>query len=140
MAYGDLFMAGHLNDHGETGKIVVTVKNRDELKWIIPLAVVSLLVFANSLGGDFVYDDNRQILRNTLIQVQYCLTLYFWNCPYAGIGVWVRCQMTSQRYADLAAIEVNNSDFIEGSLTRTSCARPAKLFTANDRINQQTDR
>ena len=54
MAYGDLFMAGHLNDHGETGKIVVTVKNRDELKWIIPLAVVSLLVFANSLGGDFV--------------------------------------------------------------------------------------
>ena len=56
-----------MNDHGETGKIVVTVKNRDELKWIIPLAVVSLLVFANSLGGDFVYDDNRQILRNTLI-------------------------------------------------------------------------
>ena len=55
---GDLFVVGYLNDYTETGKIIVTVKNRDELKWIIPLAVVSLLVFANSLGGDFVYDDN----------------------------------------------------------------------------------
>ncbi len=43
------------------------MKMRDELKWLVPLAVVCFLVFANSLGGDFVYDDTRQILRNTLI-------------------------------------------------------------------------
>jgi len=44
------------------------VKFKDELKWIVPLALVCLVVFANALGGDFVYDDTRQILRNTLIQ------------------------------------------------------------------------
>lgn len=49
----------------------------------------------------------------------------------AGIGDWVLCQMTSQRYTDLAAIEITNSDFLNGSLTKTSYARPAKLFTAN---------
>ena len=32
------------------------------------LAVVAFLAFANSLGGEFVYDDNRQILMNPLIQ------------------------------------------------------------------------
>jgi hypothetical protein len=41
---------------------------RDELKWIVPLVVLCVLVFANSLSGGFVYDDVRQILRNTLIQ------------------------------------------------------------------------
>jgi tetratricopeptide (TPR) repeat protein len=39
-----------------------------ELKWLIPIAAVCLFVFANSLSGEFVYDDTRQILRNTLIQ------------------------------------------------------------------------
>ena len=46
----------------------VTVKYRSELKWLVPLAVVCVLVFANSLTGEFVYDDTRQIVRNTLIQ------------------------------------------------------------------------
>lgn len=32
------------------------------------MAIVCFLVFANAAGGGFVYDDNRQILRNTLIQ------------------------------------------------------------------------
>lgn len=41
---------------------------KSDLKWIIPIAIVCLVVFANSVGGGFVYDDNRQILRNTLIQ------------------------------------------------------------------------
>lgn len=41
---------------------------RNDLKWIIPLALVCFVVFANAAGGGFVYDDNRQILRNTLIQ------------------------------------------------------------------------
>ncbi|MFT3743470.1 MAG: tetratricopeptide repeat protein [Pyrinomonadaceae bacterium] len=44
------------------------MKYRNELKWLIPIAAVCLLVFANSLTGEFVYDDTRQIVRNTLIQ------------------------------------------------------------------------
>jgi tetratricopeptide (TPR) repeat protein len=44
------------------------VKLRNEIKWIIPLLLVCIGVFANSLGGEFVYDDTRQIIRNTLIQ------------------------------------------------------------------------
>ena len=32
------------------------------------LALIAFLVYANSLGGDFVYDDKRQILMNSLIQ------------------------------------------------------------------------
>lgn len=45
-----------------------TVKLRNELKWLIPIVLVCLVVFANSLTGTFVYDDLRQILRNPLIQ------------------------------------------------------------------------
>ncbi len=44
------------------------MKIRDELKWVVPIVVACVLVFANSLGGEFVYDDMRQILRNALIQ------------------------------------------------------------------------
>lgn len=44
------------------------MKWRDELKWTLPLAAVCFVVFANSLFGDFVYDDFRQIVRNPLIQ------------------------------------------------------------------------
>lgn len=44
------------------------MKIRDELKWIVPLILVCFVLFANSLGGEFVYDDTRQIVRNTLIQ------------------------------------------------------------------------
>lgn len=41
---------------------------KGDLKWIILLALVCLVVFANSLSGDFVYDDIGYIVRNTLIQ------------------------------------------------------------------------
>lgn len=41
---------------------------RYELKWAIPIVVVCLIVFANSLSGEFVYDDLRQIVGNQLIQ------------------------------------------------------------------------
>lgn len=44
------------------------MKIPDELKWLIPLVLVCFVVFANTVGGEFVYDDTRQILRNTLIQ------------------------------------------------------------------------
>jgi tetratricopeptide (TPR) repeat protein len=41
---------------------------KTELRPMILIALVAFVVFANSLGGDFVYDDTRQILRNPLIQ------------------------------------------------------------------------
>lgn len=41
---------------------------KSELRPLVLIAIVAFVVFANSLGGDFVYDDNRQILRNPLIQ------------------------------------------------------------------------
>ena len=41
---------------------------KSEMRWLILIVIVAFGVFANSLSGDFVYDDNRQILRNPLIQ------------------------------------------------------------------------
>lgn len=41
---------------------------KHEIRPLILIAVVVFAVFANSLGGEFVYDDQRQILRNPLIQ------------------------------------------------------------------------
>lgn len=44
------------------------MKIRDEWKWLLILAVVCVALYANSLGGEFVYDDTRQLVRNPLIQ------------------------------------------------------------------------
>ncbi|HKP05580.1 MAG TPA: tetratricopeptide repeat protein [Chthoniobacterales bacterium] len=41
---------------------------RNESLWAIAILAVCVLVFANSLGGEFVYDDTRQVVQNTLIQ------------------------------------------------------------------------
>lgn len=41
---------------------------KNDIRWLIPIILVAILVFANSLGGEFVYDDNRQIERNPMIQ------------------------------------------------------------------------
>ena len=49
----------------------------------------------------------------------------------AGMGDWILCQVTSNSYADPAAVRIENSDFASGSLHRVSFARPGKLFTAN---------
>lgn len=49
----------------------------------------------------------------------------------AGQNDFVLCQVTSNPYADRLAVEIANSDFAQGSLRRTSYARPGKLFTAN---------
>lgn len=53
---------------------------------------------------------------------------------YAGRGDWVLCQITSNPYGDLQAVELVDSDFDRGSLSRTSFVRPGKLFTANDSL------
>ncbi|MFM8444313.1 MAG: type II toxin-antitoxin system PemK/MazF family toxin [Methylococcus sp.] len=52
----------------------------------------------------------------------------------AGKGDWVLCQITSNPYADSAAIELTESDFAEGSLQRLSYARPGKLFSAHESL------
>jgi tetratricopeptide (TPR) repeat protein len=39
-----------------------------DLRWLVPALVLGFLVYTNTLGGEFVYDDQRQIVRNTLIQ------------------------------------------------------------------------
>lgn len=45
-----------------------TAKNKTDLILIAIIAAVAFAVFANSLTGEFVYDDVRQIIRNPLIQ------------------------------------------------------------------------
>lgn len=49
----------------------------------------------------------------------------------AGKDDYVLCQVTGSRYTDPRAIEIKDSDFVRGSIERTSYARPSKLFTAN---------
>lgn len=46
-------------------------------------------------------------------------------------GDWILCQITSNPYRDIQAIELTDASFIAGSLRTTSYARPGKLFTAN---------
>jgi tetratricopeptide (TPR) repeat protein len=41
---------------------------RSELLWLLPALVAGLAVYLNTLHGQFVYDDQWQIVRNTLIQ------------------------------------------------------------------------
>ena len=41
---------------------------RMELLWLLPAVLLGFLIYTNTLGGEFVYDDQRQIVRNTLIQ------------------------------------------------------------------------
>ncbi|MDM7923344.1 MAG: tetratricopeptide repeat protein [Pyrinomonadaceae bacterium] len=41
---------------------------KSEIKLIAVVSVAAIAVFANSLGGGFVYDDKRQIVQNPLIQ------------------------------------------------------------------------
>jgi mRNA interferase MazF len=52
----------------------------------------------------------------------------------AGRGDWILCQVTSNAYSDPLAIQLDPSDLASGSLRAASCARPGKLFTANERL------
>lgn len=53
---------------------------------------------------------------------------------YVGNSDWLACQITSNAYADERAIEINDHDFVTGSLQRVSFARAGKLFTAHDSL------
>jgi len=48
-----------------------------------------------------------------------------------GHGDYILCQITSNPYADPDALELRDEHFSQGSLQRTSYARPGKLFTAH---------
>lgn len=48
----------------------------------------------------------------------------------AGRGDWILCQITSKAYGDLNGVQLDATDFANGSLRLTSYARPGKLFTA----------
>ncbi len=52
-------------------------------------------------------------------------------------GDWLLCQVTSNPYADSIAVEITNQDFVTGALSRTSYARPGKLFSANTVIMER---
>lgn len=41
---------------------------KSEIHWLLILAAITIVVYANSPGGEFVYDDVRQITGNVLIQ------------------------------------------------------------------------
>lgn len=41
---------------------------KSELRWLVLIALFTIGLFANTLGGEFVYDDRRQIVANALIQ------------------------------------------------------------------------
>lgn len=52
----------------------------------------------------------------------------------AGRGDWVLCQITSNAYGDSRSIPLDDPDFVSGGLKISSYARPAKLFTAHERL------
>jgi len=52
----------------------------------------------------------------------------------AGGTDWVLCQITSNPYGDPNAQPLDITSFAEGGLSRSSFARPGKLFTANESI------
>ena len=52
----------------------------------------------------------------------------------AGRGDWILCQVTSNPYCDLQAIELTAASLASGSIHVTSYARPGKLFTANQNL------
>ena len=52
----------------------------------------------------------------------------------AGKDDWILCQITSNPYADVAAIELTDPDFSDGGLQRVSYARPGKVFTAHESL------
>lgn len=46
----------------------------------------------------------------------------------------IPCQITSQQFMDRYAVPIDESDFEEGSLRKTSIVRPNRIFTADRKI------
>jgi protein O-mannosyl-transferase len=65
---------------------------RIDLWWLLPALVLGFLVYTNTLGGEFVYDDEQQIVRNTLIQDRS----QFWHAMTSDVwGVFAGEQAVS---------------------------------------------
>ena len=47
---------------------------------------------------------------------------------------YILCQITSNAHIDSKAIEISNTDFINGSLRQISYARPNKIFTGHESL------
>jgi len=47
---------------------------------------------------------------------------------------WILCQITGNAGIDARAIEIKDTDFTQGSLRRTSFARPDKIFTGHESL------
>ena len=66
------------------------MKIKSDLLAVVSIGLISFIVFANALSGDFVYDDNRQIVRNPLIQdtslYGKALVSDVWAFKSSGIG------------------------------------------------------
>ena len=52
----------------------------------------------------------------------------------AGRGDWILCQVTSNPYGDIHALQITDVSFSAGSLRVTSYARPGRLFTASQEL------
>lgn len=52
----------------------------------------------------------------------------------SGRRDWILCQVTSNAYSDIHAVEITDTDFRTGTLQWTSYARPGKIFTANQSL------
>lgn len=57
---------------------------------------------------------------------------------HAGRGDWIVGQITSNPFADVNAIRIENSDFATGGLPRLSYFRPGKVFTAHESLITST--
>lgn len=47
---------------------------------------------------------------------------------------WILCQVTSNTSIDDKAIEINDTDFVNGSLRQKSFAHPNKIFTGRESL------
>lgn len=62
--------------------------------WLVPALVLGFLVYANTLGGEFVYDDQLQISRNSLIQEKS----QFWHALTSDIWKFKGGDQTQSNY------------------------------------------
>lgn len=51
-----------------------------------------------------------------------------------GVSDFLLCQVTSKATEDPLAVSIGSTDFESGGLKHPSCARPARLFTAEQSV------
>src|SRR5689334_9108862 len=71
----------------------VSINWRDGI-WLLPAVLLGCLVYLNGLHGEFVYDDQLQISRNTLIQDPS----QFWRALTSDVWGFQGGDQTSSNY------------------------------------------